>query len=221
MQTRVDPDEELLTALRQRESTAAEALITAYGERAYRLARGITGNQHDAEEVVQDAFLSVVRKIGTFRGESTLASWVYRIISNAAYEKIRGRRRALVSVPLDEGALAFDPNGRHAGFISDWSSDVDDAATQAECRAVLSSAVFELPARYRAVIVLHDVEGLSMAAVAEALRITVLAARTRAHRGRRLLRERLSMFHRGRPGIGPAGAKPTVDSDRLQAECAE
>src|SRR5215467_9058443 len=100
MQARLDPDHTLLTALRQRESTAAEALITAYGDRAYRLAVRITGNRHDAEETVQDAFLSVVSKIDTFRGDSAFGSWVYRIISNAAYEKIRRRPRALVNISL-------------------------------------------------------------------------------------------------------------------------
>jgi RNA polymerase sigma-70 factor (ECF subfamily) len=200
MQTRLDPDQKLLTALRERESTAAEALITAYGDRAYRLAVRITGNQHDAEEVVQDAFLSVVRKIDTFRGDSALGSWIYRIISNAAYEKIRRRPRALVHMSLDEALPPFDENGRHAGLISDWSSDIDDPAVQTELRATLSSAVSELPAHYRAVIVLRDVEGLSMAEVAEALRITVPTAKTRAHRGRLLLRQRLSMFMAGAAG---------------------
>src|SRR5436309_8330810 len=102
MQTRLDPDQKLLTALRQRESTAAEALITAYGDRAYRLAVRITGNKQDAEEAVQDAFWSVVRKIDTFRGDSAFGSCVYRIISNAAYERIRRRPRAFVDISLDE-----------------------------------------------------------------------------------------------------------------------
>src|SRR5215470_1682834 len=123
MQARLDPDHELLTALRQRESTAAEALVTAYGGRAYRLAVRITGNQHDAEEAVQDAFLSVVRKIDTFRGDAAFGSWVYRIISNAAYQTIRRRPRALVSLALDEALPPFDEHGHHAGLISDWSSD--------------------------------------------------------------------------------------------------
>jgi len=197
MQRRLDPDHTLLTALRQRESTAAEALIAAYGDRAYRLAVRITGNQHDAEEAVQDAFLRVVRKIDTFRGDSAFGSWVYRIVSNAAYEKIRGRRRTLVNMSLEDALPQFDENGCHAGLISDWSSDIDDPVMQTELRAVLSAAVSELPARYRAVIVLHDIEGLSMAEVAEALQIIVPTAKTRAHRGRLLLRERLSMFMAG------------------------
>jgi len=173
MATRLDPDQDLLTALREREPTAAEALITAYGDRAYRLAARITGNQQDAEEAVQDAFWSVVRKIDTFRGDSAFGSWIYRIVSNAAYEKIRRRPRAFRDIALDEVLPPFDEDGRHARSISDWSSGIDDPAVQTELRSVLSSAVSELPAHYRAVMVLHDIEGLSMAEVADALGISV------------------------------------------------
>ena len=193
MATRLDPDQDLLTALREREPTAAEALITAYGDRAYRLAVRITGNQQDAEEAVQDAFWSVVRKIDTFRGDSAFGSWVYRIVSNAAYEKIRRRPKAFVDMALDEGLPPFHEGG-HEGLISDWSSGIDDPAVQTELRSALSSALAELPAHYRAVTVLHDVDGLSMAEVADALAISVSTAKSRAHRARQSLRKRLSMF---------------------------
>jgi RNA polymerase sigma-70 factor (ECF subfamily) len=197
MAERLDPDKELLTALREREPTAAEALITAYGDRAYRLASRITGNAQDAEEAVQDAFWSVVRKIDTFRGDSAFGSWVYRIVSNAAYGKVRRRPLQFVDIPLDDVLPPFHEDGRHAGMLTDWSSSIDDPAVQTELRAVLSSAVSELPAHYRAVTVLRDVEGLSMAQVADALGITVPTAKTRAHRARLLLRQRLSMFMAG------------------------
>jgi RNA polymerase sigma-70 factor (ECF subfamily) len=81
---RADRDLDLLEALRLRDSTAAERLVATYGERAYRLATSITGNEQDAEEVVQDAFWTVVRKIDSFRGESAFGSWLYRIVANAA-----------------------------------------------------------------------------------------------------------------------------------------
>jgi RNA polymerase sigma-70 factor (ECF subfamily) len=191
---RADRDWRLVEALRLREPTAADRLVATYGDRAYRLAVRITGNEQDAEEAVQDAFWSVVRKIDTFRGDSAFGSWVYRIVSNAAYGKVRRRPQAFLEIPVDEVLPPFDEDGRHAGVLTDWSSSIDDPAVQTELRSVLSSAVSELPAHYRAVIVLHDVEGLSMAEVADALGITVPTAKTRAHRARLLLRKRLSMF---------------------------
>src|SRR5258705_2259238 len=83
------PEGELVERLRRREADAAEALVTAYGDRVYRLALRITGNPSDAEEVVQDAFWTVTRKIDTFRGDAAFGSWLYRITANAAYQKLR------------------------------------------------------------------------------------------------------------------------------------
>jgi len=97
---RADRDLALLEALRRRESTATERLVATYGDRAYRLAIRITGSGSDAEEVVQDAFWAVVRKIDTFRGDAALGSWVYRIVANAACQKVRHRRGAHAAVVL-------------------------------------------------------------------------------------------------------------------------
>jgi RNA polymerase sigma-70 factor, ECF subfamily len=189
-----DRDSQLIDALRLREPTAAEALVATYGDRAYRLTIGITGNQQDAEEAVQDAFWSVIRKIDTFRGDSAFGSWVYRIVSNAAYAKVRRRRQAIDEIAIDEALPAFDENACHTGLLVDWSARIDDPAVQTELRTVLSSALSALPAHYRAVVVMHDVEGWSMAEIANCLGITVATAKTRAHRARLLLRQRLSIF---------------------------
>src|SRR6266852_6821288 len=105
---RADRDLDLLEALRLHDPTAAERLVATYGERAYRLATSITGNEQDAEEVVQDAFWTVVRKIDTFRGESAFGSWLYRIVANAAYQKLRARRRRRGEVRWDEVLPPFD-----------------------------------------------------------------------------------------------------------------
>jgi len=143
---------------------------------------------------VQDSFWSVVRKIDTFRGDSSFGSWIYRITANAAYQKLRGRAHRRDEISLDEVLPAFHEDGRHAGPIRDWSASIHDPVVQAELRAALVSAIGELPAQYRAVIVLHDVEGVSMAEVAGSAGITQAAAKSRVHRARLFLRKRLSMF---------------------------
>src|SRR2546422_1806004 len=191
---RVDPDAKLLAALRRRDRTAAECLVAHYGSRAYRLAMGITRNAQDAEETVNYALWSVIRKIETFRGDSSLGSWIYRIVANAAYEKLRGRANRRDEISLDEVLPSFHEDGLHSCPTSDWSASIDDPAVQTELRAMLDSAIGELPAHYRAVVVLHDVEGLSMAEVAGSLGITVATAKSRAHRGRLFLRKRLAVF---------------------------
>ena len=190
----LDRDTDLLEALRRRDATAAEQLVARYGGRAYRLAVGITGDEQDAEEAVQNAFWNVIHKIDTYRGAAALGSWIYRITANAAYQRRRSARRRRDEISLDEILPTFHEDGRYEHPVADWSTALDDPAVQIELRRVLTSALEDLPDHYCAVIVLHDVEGLSMAEVADSLDITVPTAKARAHRARLRLRQRLAEF---------------------------
>ena len=201
----VDRDVELLDALRRREASAAERLVSTFGDRAFRLAIGITGNQQDAEEAVQDAFWSVVKNIDTFRGDSALGSWIYRIAANAAYQQRRRGARRRDEIPLEDILPSFHEDGRHADPVVDGSTVLDDPAVQTELRSALTSALEELTDHYRAVTILHDVEGLSMAEIADCLHITLPTAKARAHRARLFLRQRLAVFMSGAtPGVETA-----------------
>jgi RNA polymerase sigma-70 factor (ECF subfamily) len=188
---RVDRDSGLVEALRRGDPTAADSLVAAYGHRAFRLATRITGKAEDAEEVVQDAFWSVVRKIDTFRGDSAFGSWIYRVVANAAYQRLRKRRGRSAEVSLDDVLPVFDQHGRHAGPVADWSTSIDDPARQAELRMVLGAALDALPADYRTVVVMRDVEGLSNQDVARALGLSTGNVKTRVHRARLFLRKRI------------------------------
>jgi RNA polymerase sigma-70 factor, ECF subfamily len=188
---RGDRDCELVEDLRLGEPTAVERLVAIYGDRAYRLARGITGNAEDAEEVVQDVFWAVVRKVDTFRGESAFGSWLYRIVANAAYQKVRGRRSRRADLPLDDLLPLLDEQGRHVAPVADWSARVDDPAVQTELRVALTSAIDKLPADYRTALLLRDVEGLSHLEMAEVLRLGVPTVKSRVHRARLFLRKQL------------------------------
>jgi RNA polymerase sigma-70 factor, ECF subfamily len=186
-----DRDRDLVDVLRRRDPTATECLVSRYGERAYRLASRITGNGSDAEEVVQDAFWTVVRKIDTFRGESAFGSWLYRIMANAAYKKLRGCQSRRHDISLDEVLPLFDESGRHVAPAADWSPCVNDPGIQVELRTALTAAIDELPSAYRIVLVLRDVEGRSNGEIAEALGLNVGVVKTRVHRARLFLRKRL------------------------------
>ena len=190
----INRDADLIAALRVRDASAAEQLVATYGDRAYRLALRLAGNREDAEEALQDAFWNVIRKIDTFRSDSALGSWIYRIVANAAYQKRRRGAHQRDSIPLDDVLPWFDEDGHHAEPIDDWSTRVEDPAIQREVQDALTAALDELPDHYRAVIVMHDVEGLSLAEVAESLGITVATVKSRAHRARLLLRKRLGTF---------------------------
>ena len=210
MATRLDPDQDLLTAIRDREPTAAEALITAYGDRAYRLAARITGNQEDAEEAVQDAFWSVVRKVDMFRGDSAFGSWVYRIVANSARTKLRVRRAQHRECSLDEDLAIVDERAPSIQDWSsqDWSSQVENPALQSELRAVLTAALDALPEGYRTIVVLRDVEGMAPQNVSEITGLSVGAVKTRTHRARLVLRKCLGEYFADR--LLPRSASPSV-----------
>jgi len=191
---RADRDHDVLDALRRRDPMAAEHLVTRYGERAYRLASRITGHGQDAEEVVQDAFWTVIRKIDSFRGESAFGSWLYRIVANAAYQKLRSRQNRRHDLPLDEVLPLFDERGRHAAPVGDWSPRAENPAIQAELRTALTAAIDELPAAYRTVLVLRDLEGRSNVEIARTLGLSIALVKTRAHRARLFLRKRLDEY---------------------------
>jgi RNA polymerase sigma-70 factor, ECF subfamily len=188
----IDPDTLLVEQLRREDAGAAEALVDAYGSRVYRLAVRVTGNASDAEEVVQDALWTVVRKIETFRGDSAFGSWLYRIVANAAYQKIRGRRRH-PEVSLDDVLPPFHEAGDHVAPIDDWSPKVSDPCRQTEVRRALTDALDALPPDARTAVILRDVEGLSVAEVAAALGVTVASAKARVHRARLVLRQHLAV----------------------------
>jgi len=192
----VDRDADLVEALRRQEAGAIEALIALYGDGIYRLAIRITGSRPDAEEVVQDAFWTVVRRIETFRGDAAVGSWLYRIAANCAYTKLRVRRARHREIWMDTGSVMVDG---HAPDFQDWSARVEDPALQLELRDVLIAALDSLPEESRAIVVLRDVEALSVQEVSQITGLSVAAVKTRTHRARLVLRERLGEYLSDRP----------------------
>jgi RNA polymerase sigma-70 factor (ECF subfamily) len=192
--TRVDPDAALVEALRREDGEAMEQLVERYVDRVYRLALRITGSNEDAEEVAQDALWAAGRKIHTFKGESAFGSWLYRITANAAYMKLRARKAKANEIALDDVMPALDEGGVHFEPMDDWSRRVDEQALGGELRRVLEQAIDELPPDYRTVLVLHDVEGVPNPEIAETLRLSLPAVKSRVHRSRLFLRKRLNQY---------------------------
>ncbi len=192
--SRIDRDAGLVHALRQEEPGAAESLVNTYGDRVYRLAIRITGSNEDAEEVTQDALWTAARKIQMFKGDSAFGSWLYRITANAAYQKLRSRKGRQNEIAWDQLLPPVDEDSRHFEPIDDWSPRVDEVALQAELRDVLQSAVDALPPDYRTAFVMHDMEELSNPEIAETLGISLPALKSRVHRSRLFLRQRLSDY---------------------------
>ena len=190
----VDGDIELrlVERLQAGDATALEGLMERYSSRLYRLAFGITRNARDAEEVLQDVFLTVFRKIGSFEQRAKLGTWLYRVVTNTALNKRRGLA-ATVEVPLDDLLPTYLDDGHRAGdrsfLLTDWSETPEEELLAGEGRAALDRALAMLPDGYRAVLVLRDVDGLSTEEAADALGESVSSVKSRLHRARMALRE--------------------------------
>jgi RNA polymerase sigma-70 factor (ECF subfamily) len=199
----VEADLQLVTRLRAGDAAALEPLMARYATRVYRVAFGITRSEADAEEVVQDVFLSLFRKIDTFEGRSALGTWIYRMAANAALLRRRGKRHEL-EVKLEDLLPAFREDGHREGdrawLLADWSAGPEETLLSREARAVVSRAIAALPDHYRAVLVLRDVEELSSEEVAEALGESVASVKSRLHRARMALRELLTRHYAPSPG---------------------
>ncbi|MCI0370977.1 MAG: sigma-70 family RNA polymerase sigma factor [candidate division NC10 bacterium] len=190
-------DAELVERLKRGDEAAFTALLRRHQAKVYRLAMNMTRNPQDAEEVTQDVFLAVYRKIGGFDGRAAFSTWLYRVASNAALMKLRGRRGG-PHLSIEEEGPAFTPDGHHARPVADWSELPEDRLLSGERRRVLEQAIETLPPDYRAAVVLRDIEGLSNQEVAEILGATVLAVKSRLHRARLTLRERLATYFEAR-----------------------
>lgn len=195
----------LIARLKAKDEAAVELLMAQYGARVYGLSWRLTGNHHDAEEVCQDVFLAVVEKIGSFRGEAKLSSWIYRITTNAALMKLR-KRPKVQEIPLEEElGPVMTEEGMIAEPVVDWSRLPSDELDRKELMNRLTYAIEQLPPDARAVCVLRDVEGLSAEEVSEALGISVAALKSRLHRGRLFLRKQLAEYATTRqPALNPS-----------------
>src|SRR6201997_3942613 len=174
---------------------AFEELVKKYDRNVFRIAQHITQNREDAEDVVQDAFLKAFQNLGQFQGQSKFYTWLVRIAVNEALMRLR-RRRPERMVSLDEEVKTEDDSVPRE--VADWSPNPEQQYTQAELRELLDKTIHGLPASFRTVFVLRDVEGLSTEETAEALDLSIPAVKSRLLRASLQLRERLSRFFQRR-----------------------
>ena len=189
------PDFELVRRLKAGDEAAVAEVARTYGSRMYQLALRHTRNREDAEEVVQDVLMKVRTRITAFRGDAALSSWIYRITFNTAMSKLRstrGARRYEVDVPPPGDDAAATP-----GDPADWSGLGDELVHRRQWRDALLAALAELPAIYRAPVILRDLRGLSTEEASRQLKVKDQTLKSRLHRGRLILRDRLARFAGG------------------------
>ena len=182
-------DQMLVQAAKTGDLAAFEELINRHERRIYTLARRITGNEQDAEDVTQEAFLSALEHLSDFREESSFGTWLSRIATHAALKLIR-KRKGLPTESLD--ATAEDGALPHPEYIADWRESPERLVLRNETARLIDDALAKLDEGHRLVFLLRDVEGLSVKETADALGLSEANVKVRLLRARLQLREHLT-----------------------------
>jgi RNA polymerase sigma-70 factor, ECF subfamily len=191
-------DELLLARLQAGDESALRDLAEAYGSKIYQLAFRYLRNKEDAEEVMQDVLYKVYRKIGAFRGDAALSSWIYRITFNAAMSRLRtAKYQRTQNDELSITASEGDELSSAQHDIPDWSDLADERVFRSQLRLKVFNAILALPAIYRAPVMLRDIQGMSTEEASAMLRVKDQTLKSRLHRGRLILRKQLADFAGG------------------------
>jgi RNA polymerase sigma-70 factor (ECF subfamily) len=187
-------DAELVARAQAKDFAAFEELLDRYEDKVFRLAYRFVRNETEAQEILQDTFLSIWRKLGTFKGDAQFSSWLYRVAANAALMRLRAQRRH-PEISTEELPVGFlDNNGQLPAAGENWARRPDDQLQSEELRDHIQQAVDALPELYRTVFLIRDVEGLSTEETAEVLGISVPTVKTRLHRARIALRDAIGTY---------------------------
>jgi RNA polymerase sigma-70 factor (ECF subfamily) len=188
-----------LARLQAGEEQAVRDLADAYAGKIHQLAFRYLHNHEDAEEVTQDVLFKVYRKVGGFRGDAALSSWIYRITFNTAMSRVRTARfqRQHAAEELRAESTFEHGSPAHRHDAADWSERADERVFRSEMRSRMFRAILELPAIYRAPLVLRDVQGMSTEEASARLRVKDQTLKSRLHRGRTILRRQLAEFAGG------------------------
>ena len=194
----------LLARLQAGDEQVLAELADAYRTKIYQLAFRYLRSREDAEEVTQDVLFKVYRKVGEFRGDAALSSWIYRITFNAAMSRLRtvkyqraqaqDRQAADTSQDRDGGSRPVD---RTRADIADWSQMADEGVLRSQLRTRVFGAILSLPAIYRAPVMLRDIQGMSTEEASAMLKVKDQTLKSRLHRGRLILRKQLADFAGG------------------------
>lgn len=206
-------DKSLVEKLTKGDDSAFLELVSRYTQKAHNLAMRITRNAEDAEEVLQDVFVTVYRKIDKFEGKSAFSSWLYRITANTAFMKLR-KRKQTVAVSLED----IQPSVKES-WVSDRSdlSDINVICSKHQLRDQLEAAIGKLPEEYRVIFVLRDIDGLSNQEVGEILNLSVPAVKSRLHRSRLMLRKKLAPFYTDYRGGTPVNLDAIQDEESAES----
>jgi RNA polymerase sigma-70 factor (ECF subfamily) len=188
----------LVSRLRTGDNAAFEEVVRTHGGQFLSVCRRMLGNEEDAREAVQDAFLSAFRSLARYNGEARLSTWLYRIVVNSALMKLRSRR-CRREMAIDDLLPSFGDDGHHVEPPAQWTEPPDGALLRQETKELIRCMIDKLPDTYRTVLLLRDIEELDTAETATILGVTENAVKIRLHRARQALRTLLDPHFRREP----------------------
>lgn len=189
-------DQVLVSRTLAGETHCFEELFRRYSDRVYGISLGMVRSEAEAQDVVQETFLSAFRKLDTYRAESPFRGWLFRIASNASLMRLRTRRRR-PEVSLELSGPSFDDDGRHERPIQDLRPLASKTLEDQELGERLHQSIDALPQKYRSVLILADFDHRSMKEIGEQLDLSVPAVKTRLHRARLSIRQDLEAYLAG------------------------
>ena len=193
-------EQQLIDGLRNLDSQIIDEFVHEYSRPLFGVILNYTKDPSDAEEILQETLLKVIRKIDTFRQESHIWPWMKRIAINNCIMWLRKHRNARErEIQMEGGLPQFGSDGNHQSLVMDWPVDPEEVMLNSELSAQLYEAVQSLPYEYRVPLVLRDIEGYSIKNIASLLQLKEATAKTRIHRARLFVREKLSHYFEGKP----------------------
>ena len=191
-------EHQMVEGLKHRREEALDELVHQFSHPLFGVILNYTKNPADAEEILQDTLLKIIRKIDTLRDEKQILPWMKRIAVNNSIMFLRkNRARRERQVDLDPFLPHFGQDGQHRQPVSDWGLDPEEVMLNKELGGRLYDAVQALPFEYRAPLVLRDIEGYSIRGISSLLGLKEATTKTRIHRARLFVREKLGRYLEG------------------------
>jgi RNA polymerase sigma-70 factor (ECF subfamily) len=181
---------ELVKRAKEGDNKAFEELVKRTQDKIYNLGLKLLGNKDDVLDLLQETYIKAYENLPKFEGRSSFSTWLYRIATNFALMKLRKEKYKKISI--DEIKEAAD--GNYKLEIPDWSNSPYFQYKNEELKEILNEAINSLPPKYKTIFILHDIEGLSIPEISEILSLSMPTIKTRIHRSRLYLREKLSEY---------------------------
>jgi RNA polymerase sigma-70 factor (ECF subfamily) len=185
---------DLIAGLKSRDTKVIDSFVDQFSRPLFGVILNYTKNPSDAEEILQDTLLRVIRKIDTFRQQSNIWPWMKRIAVNNSIMWLRKHRRKR-EIQLDDWMPRFREDGELEYPVFSWTGDPEEVVLNRELAAQLYEAIQSLPFQYRAPLVLRDIDGYPIRQIASLLGLKEATAKTRIHRARLFLREKLARYY--------------------------